>query len=272
MGNRKTRDKQLAKLAARRAASRRKKRQQRLIAAIVGITVAVAGLGFGLFVLTRHPKVKPGARNGPSAIPSVSSSAGPVACGGSVPRAASHKKPTFSKAPKMAIGPTKTYTLTMRTSCGTMVIELDPKTAPKTVNSIVFLVQHHFYDGLTFHRIVKDFVIQGGDPKGDGSGGPGYSTVDTPPANAQYPVGAIAMAKTQSEAPGTAGSQFFVVTSASAQAALAPQGQGGLYALVGHVTRGLDVVDKIAAVPIADATTGAPAERIYIVKVTLKVS
>src|SRR5437764_4214034 len=134
MGNRKTRDRQLAKLAARRAASRRKKRQQRLIAAIVGIAVAVAGLGFGLFVLTRHPKAKPSARRSPSATPSVSSSAGPVACGGSVPKAASHKKPTFSKAPTIAIDPTKTYTLTMRTSCGAMVMKLDPKAAPKAVN------------------------------------------------------------------------------------------------------------------------------------------
>jgi peptidyl-prolyl cis-trans isomerase B (cyclophilin B) len=272
MSNRRTRDRQLAKLALRRAAERRKKRQQRLIAAIVGILVAVAGLGFGLFVLTRHPKVKPSANKSPSVSPNASPSATAVACGGTVPKAASKKKPTFSKAPKTTIDPKKTYTLTMQTSCGTMVIELDPKTAPNTVNSIVFLVQHHFYDGTTFHRIAKDFVIQGGDPKGDGSGGPGYTTVDTPPANAQYPVAAVAMAKTNSQAPGTAGSQFFVVTSASAQAALAPSGTG-LYALVGRVTKGLDVVSKIAALPIAGGgNDGPPAEKVYIVKVTLKVS
>src|SRR5437773_8419090 len=132
MGNRRTRDRQLAKLAARRAAQRRRKRQHRMVAAIVGITVAVSGLGFGLFLLTRHPKAKANAGRSPS--PTPSASPGPVACGGSVPKAAAHKKPTFSKPPKMTIDPAKTYTLTMRTSCGTMVIKLDPKSAPKTVN------------------------------------------------------------------------------------------------------------------------------------------
>ena len=122
------------------------------------------------------------------------------------------------KAPKDTISRKKTYEASFDTSCGTFVVKFDQKDAPNTVNSLVFLIEHHFYDGLTFHRIAKDFVIQGGDPKGDGSGGPGYSTVDAPPANAQYPVGTIAMAKTGSDPAGTSGSQFFVVTSASAQA------------------------------------------------------
>jgi cyclophilin family peptidyl-prolyl cis-trans isomerase len=161
----------------------------------------------------------------------------------------------------------------MVTSCGTVVIELDPKSAPQTVNSIVFLAKHHFYDGLTFHRISQGFVIQGGDPKGDGSGGPGYSTVDKPPADAAYPKGTIAMAKSQAEPAGTAGSQFFVVTGDNAQAALAPSGQGPLYAIVGHVVKGLDVVDKIAAIPIQGGSTdGPPTETVYIVKVTIKTS
>jgi len=194
-----------------------------------------------------------------------------VACGGTVPEAASTEKPTYKKPPKFTIDENKTYTATMVTSCGTIVVELDPKSAPQTVNSIVFLAKHHFYDGLTFHRISQGFVIQGGDPKGDGTGGPGYSTVDKPPKGGEYPKGTVAMAKGGSEPAGTSGSQFFIVTGEDAQSALAPQGQGPLYAIVGHAVKGLDVVDTIAAIPIQDGSTdGPPAQTVYIVKVTIK--
>src|SRR5207247_5083995 len=145
-----------------------------------------------------------------SASPSASPTTG-VACGGSVPAAASEKKPSYQKAPKTTIDPGKTYTATMVTSCGTVEFKLDPKLAPHTVNSFVFLARKHFYDGLTFHRIARDFVIQGGDPKGNGSGGPGYKIQAETPANG-YQVGSVAWAKGQQEQPGTAGSQFFVVT------------------------------------------------------------
>ena len=239
------------------------------------ILLVLGGMGTALFALTKGGKKPNVAASGtPAPTPTPSASASPVvACGGTVPKAASAKKPTYKKAPKFTVDSNKTYTATMVTSCGTVVIELDPKSAPQTVNSIVFLAQHHFYDGLTFHRIAKDFVIQGGDPKGDGTGGPGYSTVDMPPADATYPKGTVAMAKGSSEPAGTSGSQFFIVTSDTAQSALAPQGQGPLYALVGRVVKGLDVVDKIAALPIQNGSTdGAPAQTVYIVKVTIKVS
>src|SRR3954469_24501922 len=102
---------------------------------------------------------------------------------------------TFAKPPPMCIDPTKTYTATMQTSQGgPITIALDPKQAPKTVNNFVFLARYHFYDGLTFHRIVPDFVIQGGDPKGNGSGDPGYKFADELPKAGQYKVGSLAMA------------------------------------------------------------------------------
>jgi peptidyl-prolyl cis-trans isomerase B (cyclophilin B) len=273
--SRKTRERHLSKLAARRAAERRRKRRQRILTIVVALLVAAGGLTFAGFALlkkpAKHPSAGPTHTPTPSPSPSPTVSTGGVACGGTVPRAASVKKQMFSKPPPKTIDSTKTYTATVKTSCGTITIRLDPKVAPNTVNSIVFLAQHHFYDGLTFHRIVPGFVIQGGDPKGDGSGGPGYTTVDTPPKNAKYPTGTVAMAKTQNEAAGTSGSQFFVVTADAAQSALAPGGNGQ-YAIVGRVTSGMDVVGKISAVPVADQSSGAPAQTIYIVSVTIRVS
>jgi peptidyl-prolyl cis-trans isomerase B (cyclophilin B) len=126
----------------------------------------------------------------------------------------------------------------VETSCGTFDIELDTTRAPKTANSFAYLVVEGFYDGLTFHRIVPGFVIQGGDPLGTGSGSAGYKVVEKPPANLSYTKGVVAMAKTSSEPPGTSGSQFFVVT--GADAGLPPE-----YALVGKVSSGMDVVERI---------------------------
>lgn len=237
----------------------------------MGAVVAVIG-GVVVFVAFT------GGKSSPSATPSAASpSASPtptvgVACGGKVPPAASTVSSfndKYSHPPKMTIDMSATYIATMATSCGTFKVELDPKIAPNTVNSIVFLAHQGFYDGSTFHRIARDFVIQGGDPTGSGSGGPGYTTVDTPPKGAAYPIGTVAMAKTGSEPAGTAGSQFFIVTSASAQAALAPSGTG-LYAIVGHVVSGMDVVSKIAQLPIqGGASDGPPAETVYIDGVTI---
>src|SRR3954469_156189 len=127
----------------------------------------------------------------------------------------------------------KSYTVTMKTNEGTFAFSLDVKDSPNTTASFAYLVKQGFFDGLTFHRIVPGFVIQGGDPKGDGTGGPGYSTVDTPPEQeGLYKKGVVAMAKAGDEPPGPAGSQFFVVTAPDAQ--LPPE-----YALLGTVTSGL---------------------------------
>lgn len=142
------------------------------------------------------------------------------------------------KKPSLKLDASKTYTATVTTNCGTFAFQLDLKTAPRASASIAYLAGKKFFDGTVFHRIVPGFVIQGGDPTGSGSGGPGYRTVDRPPASASYKKGVVAMAKGGTEAAGTAGSQFFVVT--GADAGLPPD-----YAVVGKVTRGLDVVERI---------------------------
>ena len=134
------------------------------------------------------------------------------------------------------------YVATVATSCGEFEITLDSRRAPRTGGSFRYLAGKGFYDGLTFHRIVSGFVIQGGDPAGDGGGGPGYSVVEAPPGGLAYTKGVVAMAKTQTERPGASGSQFFVVTAEDAQ--LPPD-----YALLGKVTKGQDVIDRIGVLP-----------------------
>jgi cyclophilin family peptidyl-prolyl cis-trans isomerase len=144
--------------------------------------------------------------------------------------------------PKEQLKAAGSYVATVATSCGEFKVQLDAKRAPRTGGSFKYLADKGFFDGLTFHRVVAGFVIQGGDPKGDGTGGPGYTVVEKPPGGLQYTKGIVAMAKGGTEPPGASGSQWFVVTAEDAQ--LPPD-----YALLGKVTEGLDVVDKIGAVP-----------------------
>ena len=150
--------------------------------------------------------------------------------------------------------------LVVETNCGNFTITLDEKASPKTVASVAGLAEAGFYDDTTFHRIIPGFVIQGGDPTATGTGGPGYSTVDTPAETTKYTKGVVAMAKTPTEAPGTSGSQFFVVT--GADAGLPPE-----YAVIGKVTEGLDVVEKIGK--LGDASTEEPTEGVVISKMRL---
>ncbi len=163
--------------------------------------------------------------------------------------------------PGSVVAKGETASVKMETSEGEFTIELDTTTWPLTANSFAYLTEEGFYDGLGFHRIVPDFVIQGGDPTGSGSGGPGYSIVETPPQNTKYPVGTVAMAKTGAEAPGTSGSQFFVVTGAQG-ASLTPD-----YAIAGKVTDGLDVVEAIGGLGGAGEK---PTKDVVIEKATLE--
>jgi peptidyl-prolyl cis-trans isomerase B (cyclophilin B) len=149
------------------------------------------------------------------------------------------KHVSFEK-PKQTVEKGEEVSARIETSCGEFTIALDSERAPKTVNSFVFLSEEGFYDGLPFHRIVPDFVIQGGDPLGNGTGGPGYSVDEKPPANLAYTKGVVAMAKSSAEPPGRSGSQFYVVT--GADAGLPPE-----YALVGRVSEGMDVVERIGS-------------------------
>lgn len=159
-------------------------------------------------------------------------------------------------APTTRLDAGATWLVNVTTSCGPFTITLDVKRAPKTTSSFASLARLAFYDGLTFHRLVRGDLIQGGDPRGDGTGGPGYKTVEAPPGNLHYTRGVVAMAKQEIEDPGTAGSQFFIVTGPDAQ--LTPD-----YALVGRVTSGMDTVDRIAVLP-TDPNTDAPTQPVVI--------
>ena len=152
------------------------------------------------------------------------------------------RKPAKLPTPKETLQAGKTYVAHVVTNCGQFDITLDAKRAPKTGGSFKYLADKKFFDNLTFHRIVPGFVIQGGDPQGDGSGGPGYSIKEAPPQDLAYSKGVVAMAKTGTEPAGTSGSQFFVVT--GEDAGLPPD-----YALLGKVSKGQDVVDRIGVTP-----------------------
>src|SRR5215208_1821872 len=155
------------------------------------------------------------------------------------------------KKPKLNLDNGTPYHLRVDTSCGTFTILLDQAQSPNAAASLVALARDKFFDGTVFHRIVPDFVIQGGDPTGAGTGGPGYSTRDKPPADASYTKGVVAMAKSGEEPAGTAGSQFYVVT--GADAGLPPD-----YAVVGKVEDGQAVVDRIGQLGGADEKPTQP--------------
>jgi peptidyl-prolyl cis-trans isomerase B (cyclophilin B) len=154
------------------------------------------------------------------------------------------------------------YSLVFETSCGSFTVVLDQELAPNTTASLVALAKDGFYDDTIIHRVVPEFVIQGGDPMGTGGGGPGYSTVDRPPEDAKYVEGVVAMAKTQLEAPGTAGSQFFVVTGEDI-------GLPADYAIVGEVSEGTDTIDRIEAL---GETDGPPSRTVLVESVTVEES
>jgi peptidyl-prolyl cis-trans isomerase B (cyclophilin B) len=164
-----------------------------------------------------------------------------------------------AEAPEGTLDAAKTYKLTFETNCGSFTVTLDQQKAPQTAASLVKLAEDRFYDDTIIHRIAPGFVIQGGDPTQTGGGGPGYQTVDKPPADAKYTLGTMAMAKTAAEPPGTAGSQFFVVTAPDAE--LPPD-----YAIVGTVTDGLNVVERIGRLGNA---AEQPTQTVLVEKVTV---
>ena len=167
------------------------------------------------------------------------------------------------KPPKGRVKPSQRLVAAVDTSCGRFEIALDSKDSPKTVSSFVHLARKGVYDDTIFNRIVPNFLIQGGDPQGTGRGGPGYSVDEPPPASAQYRRGTVAMVKTRAEPPGRSGSQFFVVT--AADAGLPPQ-----YAVLGKVSSGQDVVDRIASLgDAASGDTGTPRATVVIRKIAV---
>lgn len=170
--------------------------------------------------------------------------------------------------PTLRLNPAKTYMVRMATNCGDIEIKLDVAQAPVVVASFVHLVDIGFYNDLTFHRVVSGYLIQGGDPKGDGSGGPGYTVTERPPSDVHYTQGTVAMAKDASDPPGTAGSQFFIVTAGDID--LPPQ-----YAVLGKVVGGLSTVTAISEVPTTagpDGEDSEPTSPIVISRASVRVS
>ena len=169
---------------------------------------------------------------------------------------------SYTQPPAMAIDQNKTYTAALETNKGTFSVEFFPKDAPQTVNSFVCLARDGYFDGTPFHRIVAGFVIQGGDPTGTGSGGPGYQFADEP-VTRDYLKGTLAMANA---GPNTNGSQFFVVLDDL---------RGRLpknYTIFGQVTSGIEVVDQIARTPTRVGRSGensTPTEPVTLTKVTV---
>jgi peptidyl-prolyl cis-trans isomerase B (cyclophilin B) len=153
---------------------------------------------------------------------------------------AAEEKKKYDKPADMKIDPKKTYTATIDTSEGKIVAQLFPDKAPQTVNSFVFLAKEHFYDGVPFHRIIKGFMIQGGDPTGTGTGGPGYN-LKAEFNDTKHVKGILSMARALD--PDSAGSQFFIMHGTSPHL-------DNKYTVFGKVTEGLDVVDKIATTAV----------------------
>ena len=192
-----------------------------------------------------------------------------AACGGGGGSSASCEEVTAPPAetrdepqPTAPLDPAKTYTITFDTSCGNFTVTLDPAKSPNAAASFYALAQEGFYDQTIFHRIVQDFLIQGGDPTQSGTDGPGYTTLDEPSPDTTYQQGTVAMAKTGADPAGTAGSQFFVVV--TTDAGYAPD-----YAVVGTVSDGMDVVDEIGKQGDQD---GVPTQVVEIDKATAEAS
>jgi cyclophilin family peptidyl-prolyl cis-trans isomerase len=264
-----------ARLEAEQKAQKRKVALRRTITLAI-VAVVVVGISYLIFghhgssqasststtvasSTTTKPAPKGGSGNtSPSAITTSAD------CPASM--TATLNKPSYPSAPPMTIDPSKTYTATVTTDVGSFTIQLDPKTAPKTVNSFVFLAQHHYYDCVVFHRVIQTFMDQTGDPTGTGDGGPGYQFADELPkkASPQYPLGSVAMANS---GPNTNGSQFFVVSGPEGES-LPPS-----YTLFGTVTSGMDVVDKInAGGSSATSSTGTPVTMHRMISVTISES
>jgi cyclophilin family peptidyl-prolyl cis-trans isomerase len=288
--SKRSRDRQLAKLAARRQAERDAAiRRRKLIMGgafgVLGLIVVIVGLSLFLSDdTTDSPSVSPSASPSTSAAPSAApgtqtgtvtptaaNESGEVACGAEAPANAEKPKPQFAGPPPLKIDTEASYRATMVTSCGTIVIQLDAKRAPQTVNSFVFLARQGYFDGQYFHRLDTSIdVIQGGDPSGTGSDGPGYAIPDELNGKLTYTPGTLAMANA---GPNTGGSQFFIITG--------PEGTNldgnPNYTIFGKIVEGLGVAQTIQALPIVDPQAAAngdlsgqrPKQAVYIEKVRI---
>lgn len=175
---------------------------------------------------------------------------------------ASLVKKTYENPPPLAIDTKKTYKAIVKTTKGVFTISLLSEEAPQTVNNFIFLAKENFYDGVSFHRIIEGFMIQAGDPNGDGTGGPGYTFADEP-IRREYTRGIVAMAN---RGPDTNGSQFFIMHADNK--ALPKQ-----YVIFGEIERGIEVIDAIATVPTKESKSGeksTPTKPVIIEDITIE--
>ena len=220
-------------------------RRRRLLA-LMPIAVAAIGLSAACGsaaapapkTANEQASVKPASEQKPAA---AATAPKPAAAG------AKPAQKTFAGPPPMSIDPNKKYTAIFKTSLGEMTAELYAKDAPNTVNNFVFLTNQGFYNGVIFHRIIKEFMVQTGDPQGTGMGGPGYKFNDELTGPQTYQKGTLAMANA---GPNTQGSQFFICHGPRAESL--PK----RYSIFWKVTAGLDVLDKIASVPVRPSPSG----------------
>jgi cyclophilin family peptidyl-prolyl cis-trans isomerase len=174
------------------------------------------------------------------------------------------KNKTYKESPKMQIDQNKTYLAHVETTEGDFTITLNANDTPITANNFVTLSKDGFYDGTIFHRIIKDFMIQGGDPQGNGTGGPGYKFADEKFAG-DYTPGTVAMANSGAN---TNGSQFFIMTADYSGGKLPKN-----YVIFGKVTDGMDTITKIAATPVSTSSSGEsskPNQKVEIKKITIE--
>jgi cyclophilin family peptidyl-prolyl cis-trans isomerase len=260
-----------ARLAAE-ARTKKRRRQYRnaaLVVVLAGVIILIAVLVSGNNKKTpaKSSSATTTTSSGGTATAKAQLAANKIAVAAGCPASTATRVNTqqYSAAPPMTIDTTKLYYATVKTTAGTFVMSLETKGAPKTVNNFVFLAQKGFYHCLIFHRVIPNFMDQTGDPKGTGTGGPGYTIADeNPPAAAnpanQYPLGSVAMANTGQ--PNSGGSQWFVVAG--------PQGESlpATYALFGSVTSGMNVVEKINQEGTANGVPPAVTNRILSITIT----
>jgi cyclophilin family peptidyl-prolyl cis-trans isomerase len=230
------------------AAARKRAEQRRRLVTLGPLVVVIVGL-LAFFIATSNNKSKSSKVSSSTSTTAAGppTTVAPAALYGTTPcprpDGSSPRTTKFSAPFQKCINPVKHYVATMKTDVGAITIALDPTKAPATVNNFVALARYHFFDGLTFHRVIPDFVDQGGDPNGNGSGGPGYQFSDELPTASDYKAGSLAMANS---GPNTNGSQFFIVVSANGAKSLVQAVSGKAnYSLFGQITAGLDVALKI---------------------------
>ena len=228
--------------------ARPKQPRRRVFLTLVPALLAAAGLASACGGQAAAPAApKSQAEQTPSKPAAQKPAAAPPAGAGAATTAGKQ----YASPPPMSIDPNKRYTATIKTSLGDMTAELYAKDAPNTVNNFVFLAREGFYDGVIFHRIIKDFMVQTGDPTGTGRGDPGYRFNDELSGPHRYEKGTLAMANA---GPNTQGSQFFICHGPRAESL--PKN----YSIFGKVTDGLDVLDKIAGVQVRPGPGGEPSQ------------